>query len=478
MRKDKSFDDIIKDKLNNVTPAYQPQNWERFRERLDKEYQDEVEDMEFFDRMVRQKTPVSSNAGFSNNWTTLVSSLDLIYRRERELAISKLLELMALILLFWVVETYLLPLPYAPAIHVSKDQSASIPLHLKVESNPADASTAHFSSSETGSSNQATTSNNIQATQFLDQLDILQLSGDKAQQSSLFFEPPVFSNQSYFIPNIAIQLPKSLEVKLILPDLRLHENSVVAELLPQSTPPKITLSMFGSTDVNSIHTPGSIEGPFSQTDRTTFNIPALQRFAPGYSGGASVGIEKGDWETEIGMVYTAKMYQARPVLYVTGSVSEGFSAEGLKDIELNMLSLPFQVKYSWLNKSGWKFYSGLGASIHVVLESNFLLADEDAFRTSSFNLRLTNPDPSGTPKSRGLNSKNLDGGWLQGGGFANNAYITGSISAGVERKFRNGWSIYVQPNYQHSLYYFAKGIGPDKDRIHTFSLMSGIRVRL
>lgn len=96
MRKDRSFDDIIKDKLNKVTPAYQPENWERFRERLDAEHQDEVQDMEFFDRLVRQKTPSVSNAGLSNNWTTLVNRLDLIYRREREIAISKVLELMAL----------------------------------------------------------------------------------------------------------------------------------------------------------------------------------------------------------------------------------------------------------------------------------------------------------------------------------------------------------------------------------------------
>ena len=108
MRKDRSFDDIIKDKLNKVTPAYQPENWERFRERLDAEHQDEVQDMEFFDRLVRQKTPSVSNAGLSNNWTTLVNRLDLIYRREREIAISKVLELMALSLLLWIVDAHII----------------------------------------------------------------------------------------------------------------------------------------------------------------------------------------------------------------------------------------------------------------------------------------------------------------------------------------------------------------------------------
>lgn len=66
---------------------------------------------------------------------------------------------------------------------------------------------------------------------------------------------------------------------------------------------------FGSTDINSIHTPGSIEGPFSELDRSTISIPALQRYALGYSGGAALGFGRCRWETEIGMIYTAKLYQ-------------------------------------------------------------------------------------------------------------------------------------------------------------------------
>lgn len=47
-----------------MTPTYQPENWERFKERLSNEFSDEIQDIEFFDRVVRQKTPTSSNTGF------------------------------------------------------------------------------------------------------------------------------------------------------------------------------------------------------------------------------------------------------------------------------------------------------------------------------------------------------------------------------------------------------------------------------
>lgn len=479
MRKDRSFDDIIKDKLNKVSPAYQPENWERFRERLDEEHQDEVQDMEFFDRLVRQKTPSVSNAGLSGNWTTLINRLDLMYRREREIAVSKVLELIALSLLLWIVDTHVMTQDtgivfasneFQNTRHTAQDRVNNTSENKNSDSDFQQAELERLAQQPSFASDMENTSDGQEPFQLPTQF------GEPVNQFITDQYPRELS--SYLVPGVQVHLPKPIEYNLNAPTFDATAPDVVAEILPKSNSKKFTLSMFGSTDINSIYTPGSVEGPFSELDRTTFTIPALQRYSLGYSGGAALALEKGRWETEIGMLYTAKIYKARPVLYVTGSVSEGFSAEGLKDIELNMVSVPFQLKYNWLDKNGWRIYGGLGASVNVVLESSYLLTDEDAFHSSSFNLRLPNPEPTGVPKSRGLKSKNLDGGWLQGGGLANNAYITGSVSAGIDRRFSSGWSVFVQPSYQHSLYYFSKGIGPYKDQIHTFSIVSGIRVRL
>jgi len=478
MRKDRSFDDIIKDKLNNVTPTYQPENWERLKERLDTAYSDETQDIEFFDRVVRQKTPATSNAGFSTNWTTLVNRLDIIYKRERDLAVSKLLELLALLLLFSVLDTQFASKSSEEDLYASDE--TTIPVLQPFAGHKMDeGSESNITSTRTIDFQiQGTASENIEQLQQAESTSHVDFTTPHPISSNYPNEAAFHQAPKYLIPSIGIQFPLPLETQWALPKLEPYAWLEIPELLPKGKSKSFYLGMFGSTDINSIHTPGIIEGPFSEQDRTTISIPALQRYALGYSGGASLGFGKGRWESEIGMVYTAKLYQARPVLYVTGSVSEGYSAEGLKDIELNMLAVPFQLKYNWLQQNGWRLYTSTGAALHVVLESNFLLADQDAFRSSSFNLSLPQAEPGSAPKSKGLHSKNLDGGLLQGGGFSNNAYLTGIISAGVERRFNNGWSIFMQPTYQHSLYYFSKGIGPDKDRIHTFSLMSGIRVRL
>lgn len=478
MRKDRSFDDIIKDKLNHVAPVYHPENWERFRERLDKETAGEQEDIEFFDRVVKQKTPVSHAGGFSNNWTALVNRLDIIYRRERAIATSKLLELLALLLLFWTMDSGLLS-EDNPTRHLATSPEPA------VETISADQRPAPTGSDEWSKTSTIITPSRVSAahterpsvhTSMNETETPMIPDGQSSSPEELSQAPTGLEMPPYLVPNIPVRMAQPFAH--IPPSLHFNSPSQDVEILPKLKTKKTIVSMFGSTDINSIHTPGSIEGPFSETDRTTITIPALHRFAYGYTGGAALGFDQGRFETEIGWVYTAKMYKARPVLYVTGSVSEGFSAEGLKDIELNMIAVPVQFKYRWVQTNKWRVYSAVGAAFHLVLESNVQWTDQEAFRSSSFNLSLPNPEPSGSPKSRILNAKNLDGGWLQGGGFADNAYVTGLIAAGVERRFTNGWGIFVQPTYQHSLYYFSKGVGPDKDRIHTFSLMSGIRIRL
>ena len=181
---------------------------------------------------------------------------------------------------------------------------------------------------------------------------------------------------------------------------------------------------------------------------------------------------------ETGLLYTAKPYQARPVVYVVGSVQEGFFGEGLKDIEMNIAAIPVGVRYDLYRRSGWRVYAGAGASLQVVLESNYTVADQSAFRTSSFNPSPSAPDGPGALKSTGLNAKNLEGGLLQGGAFADNSFLTASGSLGLERRFSSGLSFFVQPTYHHSVFYFSKGLGPDYERLHTLSLFSGVRVRL
>lgn len=474
MRKDRSFDDIIKDKLSNVSPPYQPDHWERLRERLDKEHQDEESDIVFFDRIVRQKTPTVTNTGFSSNWVGLVNRLDLIYRRERDLALSKVLEMLAFLLLFYIVDK-----------HVSSQSGILlVDTQVRTETDGAGIKFHAHKSNEKVAPADLSLSKPIQDFVSLsttsDQVPLDQTG--QAQEAAFLFFHNDLQRYAHLHPvsSLELHLPEIVQADTRESVLEMPENplQVFSKTSSKSKTGRFTLSMLGSTDINSIYTPGSIEGPFSELDRTTFVIPALHRFSPGYGGGASLGFQNGRMETEIGVLYTAKFYQARPVLYVTGSVSEGFSAEGLKDIEMNMVSVPFQLKYHWLDNNNWRFYTGLGANLNVIMESNIQLADEDAFRSSSFNLSLPDPNPSGGPKSRGLNSKNLEGGWLQGGGFSKNAYITGTLSAGLERKFESGWSVFFQPTYQHSLYYFSKGIGPDNDRIHTFSLISGIRIRM
>lgn len=282
------------------------------------------------------------------------------------------------------------------------------------------------------------------------------------------------------VPRFALEVVEtvaSLPKPLISNDL--NESIALRRSSRYSKASRLSFSMFGSTDINRIYTPAYEAGPRSAFDRTTVSVPAFDRLQSGYSGGVgfSYGLVK-RLELETGLLYTAKQYQARPVVYVVGSVQEGFFGEGLKDIEMNIAAIPVGVRYDLYRRSGWRVYAGAGASLQVVLESNYTVADQSAFRTSSFNPSPSSPDGPGALKSTGLNAKNLEGGLLQGGAFADNSFLTASGSLGLERRFSSGLSFFVQPTYHHSVFYFSKGLGPDYERLHTLSLFSGVRVRL
>jgi hypothetical protein len=53
-------------------------------------------------------------------------------------------------------------------------------------------------------------------------------------------------------------------------------------------------------------------------------VVALDRYALGYHGGITMGVERGRWEIESGAIYAARRYAPVPVLYVRGSLREGY----------------------------------------------------------------------------------------------------------------------------------------------------------
>lgn len=229
----------------------------------------------------------------------------------------------------------------------------------------------------------------------------------------------------------------------------------------------VRVGMVGSSDINRIITPPTTIT--QETEKVSFD-----RYAPGYGGGITLGFETKRWEVETGLIYAAKQYTPLQILYVEGSVKSGFFGASLENFELNTINVPLHFRYNYFVRDKWRLYALTGASWHVVTQANYYIN----FRPDALLLQAPAPHDSNPGRSTGLEEKNLVRGWLEGGSFMQNSYFSINGGLGIERYMSTRWSIFAQPTYQHSLLYFGSGLGPYKDRMHTMSVLIGLKVRL
>jgi hypothetical protein len=461
----REFDDFLRSRVAGMSASSNNTGWDTFREKLYAEEQEQHPGEDLFDQLIKNKVSAYNPTGLHRNWSMLALRLRLILRREKQLFAAKALEFISVVLLLLVInKDFILentvPITccpehanraqtttktgsdikesFLPGVMAEVDQEISRPQILL----PAESETVSIEPLPT--------------------TGLLPLLNSHVVQSQVNQVDLSFKAEG--APSIVSPLPASSIGEISMP-----RRKQAGQILRFKSRPFVSLSMIGSSDINRIMTPLYMENEDI--------IPSSDRLSLGYSGGFSIGVGRQRFTLESGLIYTAKQYLARPVIYVTGSTADGFHGEGLTDIEMNMISIPVQVRYDAISRHRWNVYGLVGSALMISLENNFAIADQDAFISSQFN-----PPPGGShgpvTKSTGLQNRNLAGGVLQGGAFRDNSYATINMGIGIERKFLEGWSLFVQPSYHHSVLYFSRGLGPELDRIHTFSIFSGIKLRL
>jgi hypothetical protein len=251
-------------------------------------------------------------------------------------------------------------------------------------------------------------------------------------------------------------------------------NDVLAQVATQGLKTKkkgvIRVGMFGSGEYNHmVITPGLEKAREEEENR----------FAIGYGGGFSVGIDMGRWELETGAGYAARRY---PVgfIYVEGSLEDGLFASELRAGELNIINIPMHFRYNFIYKNNWRAYALTGGALQLAVQAgyNAVEAPEHTYIPPGIAMQVPGPSPAPGGDNSLTRIKKESVGLLEGGAFNDNAYITGNLGIGVERYINDAWSLYVQPTYQHSLHYFREGLGPNKDEINSLSFLIGTKVRL
>ncbi|MCC6724130.1 MAG: hypothetical protein IT258_06430 [Saprospiraceae bacterium] len=252
------------------------------------------------------------------------------------------------------------------------------------------------------------------------------------------------------------------------------------------------ISAFTTTDVAFVLTPPT---KFSMYD-TLISAGYDTTLASGYGGGIAVHFKKHKWEVQTGATYSFKRFMPNtPAVFVeTVNYILRREEEEFEGVQLNVLQIPVNVNYHFKDQGKWRVYGSVGAAGHLIATTSnqgkeyasptsatfaILPPSTNATAPSGKEIATVFPAPiSEEPEAIAskTEAKRYQDGFLEGGHFRSNFYLTANIGLGLERYVSPRWSIFLQPNYQHQ--FLTNGVGANSERFYNFSIQFGTKVGL
>jgi hypothetical protein len=487
------FDRLIRAQLQELSPDFRPELWDRMEQELNAEdAQSELTPgEEVFDAAIKNKIENIQFSNTTNHWPLLLRRLEVAQKINFQVVSLKISEAVLLLLILVTALQFehkfhpyqnTLPAWWMP----SEEPKAALPVppHQRNSARPAythpkvtdlvASATALAKQYNTSTSNSTTAtypaeSEEHRASSILEKRDRLtELS--KLNATPILIDLPITAiahpAPAGFFDDIADQ---KVEHKSFDPSPIIHmrtpkfsarstKEDLASMIRPVRKRLSLNVGMFGGPDYNRIISPPN---PELHNQRDDY-------YALGYGGGINVALEYGNWELGSGLVYSSKQYDPRQVGFITGSLQQGYNGEVLRQIQLNIFSIPLNARYNFIRNDRWRSYFTLSSSLQVATDATFFITS----------LQLPNTVTSPLPEPGRSQINNTQKGFLQGGSLRENGFVTANLGFGIERSVSDRFSIFVQPTYQHSIGYFSGGFGPDRNRINTMSVWAGIRVRV
>ena len=313
----------------------------------------------------------------------------------------------------------------------------------------------------TGSSNQLLASSQTLNQSKLDKTQVI--SAQDLEKSSV---GNVINKQESELIDIAFTAAETIDQtsSLLINDLSLSAPVVnLIELNDSKKKKNLYLKPVVGLEWNRVKT------PFDQV----YNHKGYNQDIIGSSAGLLVGKDFGSLSVETGLLYSSKTYEPKRILEIfKNSDNEEQKGVSLDQIGYNIVTLPINLNYRFSSRKKWSPYLTFGAAMHVALQAYYEKTEtpiNELGITALSSARYTN----GTkPK---LEEKRFNDGLFENGKFKNNYYFTFNLGGGVERTFSDRLSMFIQPTLSFNL--FNKGLGPNNDKIHNVSILTGVKYR-
>lgn len=246
--------------------------------------------------------------------------------------------------------------------------------------------------------------------------------------------------------------------------------------------PLHVLTIFGKA--KSEHWAGLVSGVdinFLKTPNlSSFKRSTKELFELSYSTGIHYGFKKGANEILLGASFSSKTFDpglvdALEVVIVTPDGEEQVSLfDRFHTLEkYDIVSLPFQYRRHINHESKFHPYVFGGLTTNVVLFATYEVQDQFS-PTDASNSR---PRPSDYHRDQvaQVQPEDYKEGFIQGGNYKDNIFLTGVVGAGMERKF-NRLKVFVESQYTRNL--FASRLGPRNVQLRAVSINMGAKYRI
>jgi len=148
----------------------------------------------------------------------------------------------------------------------------------------------------------------------------------------------------------------------------------------------------------------------------------------------------------------------------------GYKGTGWIGSELDLLQIPINVRYDFLNKSKWKVYAQSGMTFNMAINAidryQEILIEPQNLR-GVMEINEDNRVAIATTNNEGVS---------KGGSVGRNSYFNLDLGFGLERNFNSRYSGFVQTNYHHFL--GSNGLKNTGLKVNSISLQAGFKVSL
>lgn len=504
------FDDLIRQQMGDLQIDFDASHWNSLESKIDTELNTPQITDEALDELVTDELQHLYVPYNTAHWTLMSHRLDEEFSVRRKIVKYKIAEVSLMLVLLFTI------LPYLPDYSVPHNQSSTaistdeilseqqtenlslatdeitVPVQVMASLTTADsdsknttAPSAGLAASEKAISNIDDNKTTVPSSLFIEKISqpIDNQSVGKLNQVSKL---PV-------VPVKAVVLEKGKEQamakainSLSHQSVKAHAPALLLAALPQSSPSilqnkdwnydigllkkfkksvVVKIGAVSSLDVNKVKTPNT----------SSYKDNGYHQYRLGYGGGIVMDLTYEKLTFSSGLVYRRINYTPEETVNIGGTFISGYQSHVFDAVNLNLLTIPMNFQFQIGDPDRkWKWYALTGASLNILALNHY--------NVTVNNLGTTTTPPSSipVPQSPGVNPQELyeenevaNEGLFEGGSFQRNHYFTTNFGLGVERFISRRWSLFIQPVYQYEI--FDKNLGPNNDRIHTFSVQIGAK---